>query len=183
MSAAFVYLASGSPRRRELLAQIGVPFQVLSVTVDESRRPGEAPDAYVLRLARQKADAGWRARPLGTPSPVLAADTTVVLDGKILVKPNDPSDRERMLRELGGRTHEVLTAVAVATPQGLISRTSRSEVTFRAISGAEARDYWATGEPHDTAGVYATVGGAAIYVADLQGSYWGVMGLRLFETS
>jgi len=87
------------------------------------------------------------------------------------------------LRELGGRTHEVLTAVAVATAQGLISRTSRSEVTFRAISAAEARDYWATGEPHDKAGGYAIQGGAAIFVADLQGSYSGVMGLPLFETA
>ena len=105
------------------------------------------------------------------------------LDGKILVKPNDRSDGERMLRELGGRTHEVLTAVAVATAQGLISRTSRSEVTFRAISAAQAHDYWATGEPHDKAGGYAIQGGAAIFVADLKGSYSGVMGLPLFETA
>jgi len=183
MSAVFVYLASGSPRRRALLAQIGVPFQVLGVTVDEGRLPGEAPDAYVLRLARQKADAGWRARPLGSASPVLAADTTVVLDGRILVKPGDRSDGERMLRELGGRTHDVLTTVAVATAQGLISRTSRSEVTFRAISAAEAHDYWDTGEPHDKAGGYAIQGGAAVFVADLRGSYSGVMGLPLFETA
>jgi septum formation protein len=183
MSGEFVYLASGSPRRRALLAQIGVPFQVLDVTVDEARLPGEAPDDYVLRLARQKAGAGWRGRPLGSPAPVLAADTTVVLDGKILVKPNNRSDGEGMLRELGGRTHEVLTAVAVATAQGLISRTSRSEVTFRAISRAEAHDYWATGEPHDKAGGYAIQGGAAIFVANLRGSYSGVMGLPLFETA
>jgi len=183
MSADLVYLASGSPRRRELLAQIGVPFQVLGVTVDEARFPGEAPDDYVLRLARQKADAGWRVRPAQSTAPVLAADTTVVLDGKILVKPTDRSDGERMLRELGGRTHEVLTAVAVATAAGLHSRTSRSEVTFRAISAAEAHEYWATGEPHDKAGGYAIQGGAAIFVADLKGSYSGVMGLPLFETA
>jgi septum formation protein len=182
MSANFVYLASGSPRRRELLAQIGVPFQVLTVTVDEAHLPGELPDAYVLRLARQKADAGWRARPARSASPVLAADTTVVLDGKILAKPIDRRDGERMLRELGGRTHEVLTAVAVATP-GLSSRTSRSEVTFRTISAAEAHDYWATGEPLDKAGGYAIQGGAAVFVADLKGSYSGVMGLPLFETA
>jgi len=183
MSADFVYLASASPRRRALLAQIGVPFQVLTVMVDEARRPGEAPDAYVLRLAREKADAGWQARPLRDPSPVLAADTTVVLDGSILAKPADRSDGERMLRELGGRTHTVLTAVALATAAGLISRTSRSEVTFRAISAAEARDYWATGEPRDKAGGYAIQGGAAIFIADLRGSYSGVMGLPLFETA
>jgi len=183
MSADFVYLASASPRRRALLAQIGVPFQVLTVTVDEARLPGEAPDAYVLRVAREKADAGWQARPLRHPSPVLAADTTVVLDGRILAKPADRSDGERMLRELGGRTHAVLTAVAVATAEGLISRTSRSEVTFRAISAAEARDYWATGEPRDKAGGYAVQGGAAVFIADLRGSYSGVMGLPLFETA
>jgi septum formation protein len=183
MSADFVYLASGSPRRRELLAQIGVPFQVLVVTVDEVRLPGEAPDAYVVRLARQKADAGRRDRPLSNLSPVLAADTTVVLDGRILAKPSDRSDGERMLLELGGRTHEVLTAVAVATAEDLISRTCRSEVTFRPISAAEARDYWATGEPRDKAGGYAVQGGAAIFIADLRGSYSGVMGLPLFETA
>jgi septum formation protein len=183
MSADFVYLASASPRRRALLAQIGVPFQVLTVTVDEARLPGEAPDAYVLRLAREKADAGWQARPLRDPAPVLAADTTVVLDGRILAKPADRSDGERMLRELGGRTHAVLTAVAVATAEGLISRTSRSAVTFRTISAAEARDYWATGEPRDKAGGYAIQGGAAIFIADLRGSYSGVMGLPLFETA
>ncbi len=183
MSADFVYLASASPRRRALLAQIGVPFQVLTVTVDEARLPGEAPHAYVLRLAREKAAAGWQARPLRHPSPVLAADTTVVLDGRILAKPADRSDGERMLRELGGRTHAVLTAVAVATAEGLVSRTSRSEVTFRAISTAEARDYWATGEPRDKAGGYAIQGGAAIFIADLRGSYSGVMGLPLFETA
>ena len=183
MSADFVYLASASPRRRALLAQIGVPFQVLAVTVNEARLPGEAPDAYVLRLAREKADAGWQARPPRHPSPVLAADTTVVLDGRILAKPADRSDGERMLRELGGRTHAVLTAVAVATAEGLISRTSRSEVTFRAISAAEARAYWATGEPRDKAGGYAIQGGAAIFIADLHGSYSGVMGLPLFETA
>jgi septum formation protein len=183
MSAEFVYLASGSPRRRALLAQIGVPFQVLSVTVDEARLPAETPDAYVLRLARSKADAGWRVRPAHDSSPVLAADTTVVLDGRILVKPTDRSDGERMLRELGGRTHVVLTAVAVASAPGLSARISRSEVTLRGISAAEAHDYWSTREPHDKAGGYAIQGAAAIFIANLQGSYSGVMGLPLFETA
>jgi septum formation protein len=183
MSADFVYLASGSPRRRELLAQIGVPFQVLDVTVDETRLSGEAPDAYVLRLAHQKAGMGWLARPFGSRSPVLAADTTVVLEGRILAKPEDRSDGEQMLRELSGRTHEVLTAVALAAREGLNSRTSRSEVTFRPISAAEARAYWDTGEPRDKAGGYAIQGGAAVFVADLKGSYSGVMGLPLFETA
>jgi septum formation protein len=183
MAAALVYLASGSPRRRELLCQIGIPFRVLEVTVDETHLPGEAPDAYVLRLAREKAGAGSRARPVGEEAPVLAADTTVVLDGKILAKPEDRGDGERMLRELSGRTHEVLTAVALASAQGLCSRTSRSQVTFRKIGAAEARDYWDTGEPQDKAGGYAIQGGGAIFVAHLQGSYSGVMGLPLYETA
>jgi septum formation protein len=183
MAAAFVYLASGSPRRRELLCQIGIPFRVLTVAVDETQLPGEAPDDYVVRLARQKADAGSRALPAGEQAPVLAADTTVVLDGRILAKPAGRRDGERMLHELSGRTHEVLTAVALATAQGLCSRTSRSQVTFREVSAAEARAYWDTGEPQDKAGGYAIQGAAAIFVAHLAGSYSGVMGLPLFETA
>jgi septum formation protein len=113
----------------------------------------------------------------------LAADTTVILDGRILVKPVDRMDGERMLLELSGHTHEVLTAVALAMPNGVESRLCRSEVTFRAITAAEARDYWETGEPHDKAGGYAIQGRAAIFVADLRGSYSGVMGLPLFQTA
>jgi septum formation protein len=193
MSADFVYLASGSPRRRELLSQIGVPFKVLTVSVDEALVPGEAPESYVTRLAKTKAACGWgvtRApRPPGQgpaasdAAPVLAADTTVILDGRILVKPADRMDGERMLLELSGHTHEVLTAVALAMPNGVESRLCRSEVTFRAITAAEARDYWETGEPHDKAGGYAIQGRAAIFVADLRGSYSGVMGLPLFQTA
>jgi septum formation protein len=192
MSADFVYLASGSPRRRELLTQIGVPFKVLKVSVDEALVPGEAPENYVVRLAKTKAARGWevgRARPpepgpaASNAAPVLAADTTVILGGRILVKPADRTDGERMLLELAGHTHEVLTAVALAMPNGVESRLSRSEVTFRAITAAEARDYWETGEPHDKAGGYAIQGRAAIFVADLRGSYSGVMGLPLYETA
>jgi septum formation protein len=207
MSANFVYLASGSPRRRELLTQIGVPFQVLDISVDETLVPGEAPEAYVARLAAAKAASGWdvsrglrppqplavalnappalaadRAASLEGVPPVLAADTAVILDGKILVKPRDRDDGERMLLELAGRTHEVLTAVALATSNGTHSRLSRSEVTFRPISSAEARDYWETGEPHDKAGAYAIQGRAAIFIVNLRGSYSGVMGLPLYET-
>jgi septum formation protein len=188
MSADFVYLASGSPRRRELLAQIGVPFQVLKVSVDESIVPGEAPEAYVARLAKVKATSGWElskepsSAELGA-APVLAADTAVILDGRILVKPRDRRDGEQMLLELSGRTHEVLTAVAVAMRDGVKSALSRSEVTFRVITAAQARDYWDTGEPHDKAGGYAIQGRAAIFIANLQGSYSGVMGLPLYETA
>jgi septum formation protein len=183
MSADFVYLASGSPRRRELLTQVGVPFRVLAVSVDESVVAGEPAEVYVARLANLKAAAGWSARPAGDSAPVLAADTAVVLDGTILVKPTDREDGERMLRDLSGRTHAVLTAVALASAQGVRSRLCRSEVTFRFISAAEAREYWNTGEPHDKAGGYAIQGAAAVFVADLRGSYSGVMGLPLYETA
>jgi septum formation protein len=183
MTADFVYLASGSPRRRELLAQIGVPFHVLKVTVDEAVVPGEAPEAYVVRLAELKAAAGWDARPEPHGAPVLAADTAVVLDGKILGKPTDADDGARMLHELSGRTHQVLTAIALASARGVQLRLSRSKVTFRAVTAAEAQEYWDTGEPQDKAGGYAIQGRAAIFVADLRGSYSGVMGLPLYETA
>ena len=183
MSTDFVYLASGSPRRRELLQQIGVPFRVVGAAVDEAVRPGEAPAAYVARLAAAKADVGWERSRDAIDGPVLAADTSVVLDGRILGKPADRERAERMLRQLSGRTHEVLTAVALRTATGLRSRMSRSEVTFRRIAAAEARAYWETGEPCDKAGAYAIQGRAAIFIAELRGSYSGVMGLPLFETA
>ena len=209
MSLDFVYLASGSPRRRELLQQIGISFRVVAAAVDETALPGEAPMAYVTRLAVAKADAGWNGGPgaagglgaTGEPGepggpgtsdpgmagvariPVLAADTAVILDGKILGKPADRADAEHMLRQLSGRTHEVLSAIALRTADGFHSRISRSEVTFRRIAAAEARAYWETGEPCDKAGAYAIQGRAAIFIADLRGSYSGVMGLPLFETA
>jgi septum formation protein len=166
-----------------LLQQIGVPFRVVATAVDEAVLPGEAPRAYVTRLAAAKADAGWQSSRDATDTPVLAADTAVVLDGKILGKPADREDAEGMLRQLSGRTHEVLTAIALRTASGLQSRISRSEVTFRRITADEAQAYWETGESSDKAGAYAIQGRAAIFVADLRGSYSGVMGLPLFETA
>jgi septum formation protein len=186
MSSIFIYLASASPRRRELLTQIGVPFQLLEFEVDESVAAGEEPQAYVARVACAKARAGWERRPVGPPArdaPVLAADTTVVLDGIILGKPLDGSDAQRMLLALGGRTHEVLTAIALATAQGVQLRVSRSSVTFRPIDASEAREYWNSGEPRGKAGGYAIQGRAAVFVAGLRGSYSGVMGLPLYETA
>jgi septum formation protein len=183
MSQDFVYLASGSPRRRELLQQIGVSFRVVGTAVDEAVRLAETAPTYVLRLAAAKADAGWERSRDFTHAPVLAADTAVVLDGKILGKPADGPDALGLLRQLSGRTHEVLTAVALRTASGLQSRISRSEVTFRSIAAAEALAYWETGEPSDKAGAYAIQGLGAIFVADLRGSYSGVMGLPLFETA
>jgi len=183
MSSTFVYLASASPRRRELLQQIGVSFEVVRTTVDETPLSGEPPRTYVARLAAAKADAGWEGRPAPGSAPVLAADTAVVLDGRVFGKPQDRADALEMLGRLSGRTHEVLTAVALRTAQGMSSRLSRSEVTLRVIAAGEAAAYWDTGEPCDKAGAYAIQGRAAIFIADLRGSYSGVMGLPLFEAA
>jgi septum formation protein len=179
----FIYLASGSPRRRELLQQIGVSFRVIPADLDETALQAEAPAAYVSRLAEAKALAGWQRSRGMEQAPVLAADTAVVLDGKILGKPKDRDDAMRMLHELSGRTHEVLTAVALRTAAGSEVKLSRSCVAFRSIAAAEARAYWDSGEPRDKAGAYAIQGYAAIFIADLKGSYSGVMGLPLFETA
>jgi septum formation protein len=153
------------------------------MTVDEAVLPGEVPLGYVARLAAAKAEAGWDRSRDAHEVPVLAADTAVVLDGRILGKPADREDAEGMLRQLSGRTHEVLTAIALRTALGVQSRISRSEVTFRSIGAAEARAYWETGEPSDKAGAYAIQGCGAIFIAELRGSYSGVMGLPLFETA
>lgn len=176
-----VYLASASPRRRELLAQIGVAFEVVAVAVDEALRPGEAPEVYALRLAVAKARAGHALR---AGRPALGADTAVVVDGAILGKPRDRADALAMLERLSGRTHHVHTAVALVAADGTVhSRLSVSAVTFRALSAAERAAYWASGEPADKAGGYAIQGRAAVFVARLEGSYSGVMGLPLFETA
>ena len=182
-SDSFIYLASGSPRRRELLRQIGVTFRVVGAELDETAFQGESPLAYVSRLAQAKADVGWeRSRDLVT-APVLAADTAVVLDAKILGKPKGLNDAMAMLLQLSGRAHQVLTAVALRTSAGTEVKVSHSTVTFRSIDPSEARAYWETGEPSDKAGAYAIQGYAAIFISDLKGSYSGVMGLPLFETA
>ena len=173
-------LASVSPRRRELLAQIGVPHVVTGAHIDESALSGERPRAYVQRMARTKALSVWEHDP---SLPVLAADTTVVLDNVIFGKPLDRDDALRMLGTLSGRTHEVLTAVALATSSGVAMRLSESRVTFRALTAEECAAYWETGEPRDKAGAYAVQGFAAVFIESLAGSYSGVMGLPLFETA
>ncbi|HWW29860.1 MAG TPA: Maf family protein [Steroidobacteraceae bacterium] len=183
MSTDFIYLASGSPRRRELLRQIGVSYRLIDTAVDETALEDEAPLAYVSRVAAAKANAGWQCSREPDDAPVLAADTAVVLDGSILGKPRDQADALDMLRRLSGRSHEVLTAVALRSAAGLDGRVSRSVVTFRSIDAAEAGAYWDTGEPRDKAGAYAIQGRAAVFIADLRGSYSGVMGLPLFETA
>jgi septum formation protein len=175
-----VRLASVSPRRRELLAQIGVPHVVTGAHIDESVHAGERPHDYVQRMARTKAQAVWdQDRSL----PVLAADTTVVLDGLVFGKPLDRADALRMLSLLSGRTHDVLTAVSLASEAGLAMRMSVSSVRFRPLREDEIAAYWETGEPKDKAGAYAVQGLAAVFIESLSGSYSGVMGLPLFETS
>ena len=174
-----VCLASVSPRRRELLTQIGVPHTIVGADIDESVRSGEAPRDYVLRMARQKA---LTVRERGETLPVLAADTTVVLDNNIFGKPHDRDDGLAMLGRLSGRTHEVLTAVALASTRDVTLRLSVSTVRFRGLSPQECAAYWDTGEPRDKAGGYAIQGAAAVFIESLSGSYSGVMGLPLFET-
>ena len=177
---AVICLASTSPRRRELLAQIGVPHTVAATHVDESLLPGEPPAEYVARLARLKAAT---VRQRGESLPVLAADTTVVVEGSAYGKPADRADGLAMLAALSGRTHQVLTAVALATGRGVALRVNTSAVRFRDIERAEIEAYWETGEPRDKAGGYAIQGYGAVFVAALSGSYSGVMGLPLMETA
>ena len=187
-----LYLASRSPRRRELLTQIGVQFDTLlfrdlprqDMEVDEAPLPGEAPLVYVERVARAKAVQGeriveLRKLPLRL---VLAADTTLEFEGEIIGKPVDADDAQAILMRLSGRTHRVLTAVAVAYESRIESALSVSEVRFGILEKAEIRRYVATGEPMDKAGAYGIQGHAGMYVEHLSGSYSGVMGLPLYET-
>lgn len=189
-----IYLASRSPRRRELLRQIGVHFDLLvfrggergeDADVDETPLDGEGVERYVERLALTKAEAGfrrlhWRSLP---HHPVLAADTTLELDDRIIGKPADADDAAAILQRLSGRTHRVLTAVAMSDGTRTRSRISISEVRFRALSDVEIRHYVASGEPMDKAGAYGIQGRAAIFVEEIRGSYTGIMGLPLFETA
>jgi len=173
-------LASASPRRRELLAQLGVPHVLSVPDIDEAVLAGESAADYVVRMARAKARI---AHPHGAGLPVLAADTTVLIDERICGKPVDAEEGIAMLLALSGRSHEVLTAVALAAAGEVHHRLSRSEVRFRHVSLAEAIAYWNTGEPRDKAGGYAVQGHGAVFVEYLSGSYSGVMGLPLFETA
>ena len=173
-------LASMSPRRRELLAQIGVPHTVVAAHVDEELLPAEQPADYVARLARVKAAT---VRQRGEALPVLAADTTVVLEGSVYGKPAGRAEGLAMLTALAGKTHQVLTAVALATERGVALRVNSSSVRFRDIGRAEMEAYWDTGEPRDKAGGYAIQGYGAVFVTALSGSYSSVMGLPLLETA
>ncbi|MBD3671823.1 MAG: septum formation inhibitor Maf [Gammaproteobacteria bacterium] len=177
-----VVLASSSPRRAELLAQIGVSFRTVVPEVPEEVLPLESPEAYVRRLAEDKAVAGLALTE--APAVVVGSDTTVVLDDTILGKPRHRADALDMLARLSGRSHRVMSAVAVTDHHGRChSRVSISEVGFRSLSVAECEAYWETGEPVDKAGAYAIQGLAAVFVERLAGSYSGVMGLPLYETA
>ncbi|MEA5445661.1 Maf family protein [Gammaproteobacteria bacterium AB-CW1] len=173
-------LASQSPRRKALLEQLGLDFQVMPADIDETVTPGEGPGEFVRRMARQKA-AAILAREPGAL--VLGSDTAVVLDDHIMGKPRDQADGAAMLARLSGRSHQVFSAVALAGPNGVEDRLNINEVRFRPITPAEAEAYWNTGEPSDKAGGYAIQGLGAIFVEHLAGSYSGVMGLPLFETA
>ena len=188
-----IYLASKSPRRRELLRQIGVEFELLMLRNDTSRGPdvtelvlpGEAAIDYVARVSREKAAFAWnmvQTRRL-TVRPVLAADTTVTLDGEILGKPANKQEAEAMLARLSGRTHQVLTSIAVHHLNLAEEVTQVSQVRFATLSAASIKAYCATQEPYDKAGGYGIQGLAALFVEHIDGSHSGIMGLPLYETA
>lgn len=178
-----LYLASASPRRRELLEQIGVSYQILDVDVPEIPRRNEPPEVFVKRLALAKARAGWQQLAGPALPPVLGADTVVVLDGAILGKPRDAAQGKAMLAQLAGRSHQVMSAVALMTAAKKAVKVNISEVTFSELDPARIDAYWACGESHDKAGGYAIQGRAAVFITHLAGSYSGVMGLPLYETA
>ncbi len=178
-----LYLASASPRRRELLRQIGVNFSLLTVEVDETPAANEVPSDYVERLARSKACAGWLKSRSQERLPVLGADTTVVLNGQIMGKPSGRSEAIAMLQRLSGNEHSVYSAVALAYQDRVESRVVSSRVSFCVLSLEECEEYWSTGEPVDKAGSYAIQGYAAVFVSKIEGSYSSVVGLPLMETA
>ena len=187
-----LYLASQSPRRRELLKQIGIHFEPLllrndqrrGIDVDEIALHGELPEVYVERVCREKAMAALQAVTLRNlrPAPILTADTIVTIDGDILGKPNDDKHAAEMLRSLSGKRHQVLTAVAVVLGDRIESRTSNTIITFATLSEEAIHRYLQTGEAHGKAGSYGIQGHAGAFVERLEGSYTGVVGLPLFET-
>jgi septum formation protein len=177
-----LYLASASPRRRELLAQLGLTVLSLPQEINESMATGEASESYVERMALEKVQSALRDPEYGQDLPVLAADTIVVCDGMVLGKPANLEDAMGMLGSLAGRQHQVFTAVAVATQQACRQILVGTKVSFRALTRDEMLAYWYSGEPCDKAGAYAIQGLGAMFVSRLEGSYSAVVGLPLFET-
>jgi len=180
---AVILLASASPRRQELLQQIGVPFQVVSHHIEEELQADESPQEFVTRLALEKAQSALDHLPADQDRVVLGADTAVACEQTILGKPKDQADAMRMLTLLSGRRHLVYSSVALVSRQHREVALSTTEVEFRPLASAELEAYWQSGEPRDKAGAYAIQGLAAIFVSSLNGSYSGVMGLPLFETA
>lgn len=187
----FIYLASQSPRRRQLLAQLGVRYELLLPGADEDAeslevmKPHEAPARYVQRVTQLKLDAALaRCERRGLmPAPVLCSDTTVAINRTIFGKPVDNGDAERLMRALSGRTHRVLTAVAIGSSTHRVHALSQSRVTFADLSDSSIAQYVATGEPMGKAGGYAVQGKAAAFISNINGSYSGIMGLPMFETA
>ena len=183
-----LYLASKSPRRHELLGRLlsgrpGAEFGILDIDMPEHPQPGEPPEQYVRRVAREKAGAGLL-KVMGNPTAVvLGSDTEVVLDGEVFGKPVDDADAAAMLRRLSGRTHQVISAVSMVSPSRELQAVSVSEVTFAELTPAQIEAYVASGEPHGRAGAYAIQGLAEAFTTRLSGSYSGVMGLPLYETA
>ncbi|WP_420064577.1 Maf family protein [Pectobacterium colocasium] len=175
-----LYLASASPRRRELLAQLDIPFAVLNVAVEEQRLAEETAEVYVRRLAHEKAAAGVAVAPLDLP--VLGADTIVVLNGQVLEKPQDEAHAAEMLSQLSGKPHQVMTAVALADKDDILSCLVITDVVFRPLSQQDIERYIASGEPMDKAGAYGIQGKGGCFVRSLNGSYYAVVGLPLVET-
>ncbi|MBI6202278.1 Maf family protein [Providencia rettgeri] len=175
-----IYLASGSPRRRELVQQLNYTFEILRPEVEELWQEGETPQDYVQRLARDKSLAGVAIAP--DNQPVLGADTIVVLAGKILEKPRDCQHAEEMLSALSGKTHQVITAIALSNRQQTIQSLIVTDVTFRELSLLEIRDYIQSREPMDKAGAYGIQGIGGRFIRKINGSYHGVVGLPLVET-
>lgn len=178
-----LHLASQSPRRRALLARLGLPFEVVDVVVPEQREPGEGAADYVRRVAREKAGAGLLAVVAVPDAVVLGADTEVVLDGEVFGKPRDDADAAQMLRRLSGRTHQVISSVALVSAGREAQATVVTEVTFDTLDAATIAAYVAGGEPHGKAGAYAIQGGAELFVSRMAGSHSGVVGLPLQQTA
>jgi septum formation protein len=177
-----LYLASRSPRRQELLRQVGLRFELVPADVDERRQPGQSPADYAVAMALGKAHAGNLAARIARPLPVLGADTDVVIDGEILGKPRGRDEALAMLARLAGRTHEVHSGVALVLGARAETALSVTRVSFGPITPAQASAYWDSGEPADKAGAYAIQGRGAQFVREIHGSYSGVVGLPLYET-
>ena len=178
-----IYLASRSPRRRQLLEQIGLPFTPLDVDVDERWNEEDSPEVFAIRLALEKARAGWAQAPADAALPTLGADTTVVFDDRVLGKPRDDDEARAMLHALSDREHQVLTGIALVDGHGEATRLSANRVRFRALDETDVERYIASGEPVGKAGGYAIQGIGGVFVSHLEGSYSGVMGLPLYETT